>query len=101
MGSEVLRSILLEWMKPLRGLGMTHLFLNGMEHEAYKEVGLLGFYFEQDRKAIDDMNAHTNMDLYDRLVPEDLIQNAVVMATFAYHAAMRDEKLPRAVPRPW
>jgi len=47
------------------------------------------------------MNAHTNMDLYDRLVPEDLIQNAVVMATFAYHAAMRDEKLPRAVPRPW
>ncbi len=101
MGSEVLRSILLEWIKPLRALGMTHLFLNGMEHEAYEEVGLLGFYFDQDRKAIDDMNAHTNMDLYDRLVPEDLIQNAVVMATFAYHAAMRDEKLPRAVPRPW
>jgi len=101
MGSEVLRSILLEWIKPLRPLGMTHLFLNGMEHEAYEEVGLLGFYFDQDRKAIDDMNAHTNMDLYDRLVPEDLIQNAVVMATFAYHAAMRDEKLPRAVPRPW
>ena len=35
------------------------------------------------------------MDVYDRLVPEDLRVNAVIMATFLYHAAMRDEKLPR------
>ena len=38
---------------------------------------------------------HTNMDTVDGLVPEDLMINAVVMATFAYHAAMRDELLPR------
>ena len=31
----------------------------------------------------------------DGLVPEDMMINAVVMATFAYHAAMRDELLPR------
>jgi len=35
------------------------------------------------------------------LVPEGLMQSAVVLATFAYHAAMRDEKLPRVAPRPW
>ncbi len=28
-------------------------------------------------------------------VEEDLKQNAVVLATFLYHAAMRDEKIPR------
>ena len=59
-----------------------------------KEVGLIGFYFNHDRKEIDDWNAHTNMDVYERLYPEGLTQAAVVLATFAYHAAMRDEKLP-------
>ena len=38
---------------------------------------------------------HTNQDVYDRCVPEDLIQSAIVMASFVYHAAMREEKLPR------
>jgi len=35
------------------------------------------------------------MDVYDGLDPEDLMINAVIMASFAYHAAMRDELLPR------
>ena len=35
------------------------------------------------------------MDTYDRLQREDLMQAAVVIATFAYQAAMRDERLPR------
>ena len=38
---------------------------------------------------------HTDMDVYDRLQREDLMQAAVVIATFAYDAAMRDEMLPR------
>tara|TARA_B100001013_G_scaffold51866_1_gene27172 strand:- start:2785 stop:3546 length:762 start_codon:yes stop_codon:yes gene_type:complete len=101
MGNELIRSIFLEWMKPLRNLGMTHLFTTGLQHEAYEEVGLPGFYFEQDRKVIDNINAHGSMDTYERLVPEGLMQSAVVLATFAYHAAMRDEKLPRVAPRPW
>ena len=35
------------------------------------------------------------------LVPEDLMANSVILATFVYHAAMRDEKLPRFAPLPW
>lgn len=35
------------------------------------------------------------MDVYDRVVADDLKQAAVIMATFAYQAAMRDEKIPR------
>jgi len=38
---------------------------------------------------------HSNMDFYDRVQAEDVIQQAVVTAVFAYNAAMRDEKLPR------
>jgi hypothetical protein len=35
------------------------------------------------------------MDLYDRLVKTDLEQASVIMASFAYNAAMRDAMLPR------
>ena len=98
-GSEAIRGIFSEWIKPLHGLGMQHLFTTGMAHEAYEEVGLAGFYFRQDRR--DDRRYHSNMDVYDRLTPEDLMANSVILATFVYHAAMRDEMLPRVAPRPW
>jgi hypothetical protein len=35
------------------------------------------------------------MDFYDTLVPEDLMKNAVIMASFVYHAAMSDARIPR------
>jgi hypothetical protein len=34
------------------------------------------------------------MDTYERLVMNDLRQNAIITASFAYNAAMRDAKLP-------
>ncbi len=100
-GSEVLRAIFKEWIKPLHGIGMAHIFTTGAMHSAYTEVGLLGLTFDHDRKEIDVWNAHTNMDVYERLFPDGMMQTAVVVATLAYHAAMRDEKLPRVVPLPW
>ena len=36
-----------------------------------------------------------NMDVVDRVQRDDVIQMAVVVATFAYNTAMRDERLPR------
>jgi hypothetical protein len=99
-GSEAIRGIFSEWLKPLHNLGMQHLFTTGRGvHEAYQEVGLSGFYFHQDRR--DGRRYHSNMDVYDRLIPEDLMANSVILATFVYHAAMRDEMLPRILPRPW
>ena len=38
---------------------------------------------------------HSNWDVFDHAQREDLVQASVVMASFAYHAAMRDELLPR------
>jgi len=101
MGSEEMRAILTAWNKPLRNLGMAHLFTSGAYHEAYAEVGLPGFYFKHDRSEMDDWNAHTSMDVYERLFADGMQQTAIVVATYAYHAAMRDQKLPRVSPRPW
>jgi carboxypeptidase Q len=39
--------------------------------------------------------------VYDRAQEEDLKQAAAIMASFAYNAAMRDEKFPRKpMPKP-
>jgi len=39
---------------------------------------------------------HTNVDFYERVSEKDLQQSAIVMAVFAWQAAVRDGKLPRA-----
>ena len=44
---------------------------------------------------------HSNMDTFDRVQRDDMVQQATVIAVFAYDAAMRDERLPRkALPAP-
>ena len=35
------------------------------------------------------------MDVFDKLIPDDMRRNAVIMATFLYHAAIRNDPLPR------
>jgi hypothetical protein len=35
------------------------------------------------------------MDDYDHLVPEDLKQAAIIVASFVYNTAQRDEMMPR------
>jgi hypothetical protein len=87
-----------EWMKPLHDLGMRHAFLvpsYDAGTEGYHEAGLPAFKFCQDPVENDSRTYHSNMDVYDRIVPEYLKQGAVVVATLAYHTAMRNEKLPR------
>ncbi|HUC74914.1 MAG TPA: hypothetical protein VMS04_06485 [Vicinamibacterales bacterium] len=45
---------------------------------------------------------HSNMDTFDRVQRDDMVQQATVIAVFAYDAAaMRDKRLPRkALPAP-
>lgn len=86
------------WMEPLKDLGMTtvtHRNTGSTDHAAFDAVGLPGFQFIQDRIDYFSRTHHSNMDVYERVIPADVMQAAVVMATFVYHAANRDEKLPR------
>ena len=67
----------------------------GTDHLSFLRVGLPGFQFIQDRIDYRARSHHFNMDLYDRILPRDLMINSVVMASFAYHAAMREATCPR------
>ncbi len=90
------------WMEPLADLGVTTIATrntSGTDHLSFDGVGLPGFQFIQDEVEYGRTH-HSNMDVYDRLQREDMIQAAVVVATFVYDAAMRDEMLPRkALPK--
>ena len=48
-----------------------------------------------DRLEYNSRTHHSNMDTFDRVQGDDMIQQATVIAVFAYNAAMRDSRLPR------
>jgi carboxypeptidase Q len=86
------------WMRPFKDLGMTTLTMrntSGTDHLSFDAAGIPGFQFIQDPIEYDTRTHHSNMDVYDRLQPEDLKQAAVIVASFVYEAAMRDQMLPR------
>ena len=103
-GNEAVAPIFSAWMVPLKNLGMSALTIRntgGTDHQAFDAVGLPGFQFIQDPIEYDSRTHHSNMDVYERIQPNDMMRNAVIVATFAYHTANRDEKLPRKpLPRP-
>jgi hypothetical protein len=68
---------------------------SGTDHLAFDGVGLPGFQFIQDPVEYDTRTHHSNMDVYERIQEEDVKQGAVMMAIFAYQAAMRDGLFPR------
>ncbi|GJQ21906.1 MAG: hypothetical protein HBSIN02_22610 [Bacteroidia bacterium] len=73
----------------------------GTDHLAFDAIGLPGFQFIQDPIEYDTRTHHSNMDVYDRVQADDVKQGSVMMAIFAYHAAMMDGKFPRkAMPQP-
>jgi hypothetical protein len=91
------------WMAPFKYQGMRTLTISntgGTDHQSFDGVGLPGFQFIQDPVEYDTRTHHTNQDVYERVQPEDMKFNAAVVASFAWQAAQRDEKLPRkAQPR--
>jgi hypothetical protein len=97
-GNERARDLFESWMAPLRDLKMDTLTIDhtfGIDVEGFDMAGLPAFQFIQDAIDYDTRTHHSNMDVYDRLVPEDLRKNAVILATFLYRAAMSDESVPR------
>jgi hypothetical protein len=99
-GMENVRPIFRRWLEPFRDLGASTLTLErttSTDHEPFVHVGLPGFQFIQDRIEYFTKSWHSTQDLYERVLPEDLQQASVVMAAFAYNAAMRDGLFPRKI----
>jgi Zn-dependent M28 family amino/carboxypeptidase len=96
--SSAAAAIFESWLRPLHDLGADTVSLRhtgATDHVAFDDSGLPGFQFIQDELDYSAMTHHTNLDAYDHLEREDLIQASVVMASFVYQAAMRPERMPR------
>ena len=94
--NEHVRQIFKAWMEPFHDMGMTTISLQGVgstDHVPFDNIGLPAFQFLQAR--VGGTGGHTNLDFFDTVPIEDLMKNAVIMASFAYHAAMADERIPR------
>ena len=94
--NEHVRQIFKAWMEPFHDMGMTTISLQGVgstDHVPFDDIGLPAFQFLQAR--VGGTGGHTNLDFFDTLPIEDLMKNAVIMASFVYHAAIADERIPR------
>jgi carboxypeptidase Q len=89
------------WLEPLRDLGMRRNVIEGIgstDHVPFHDVGIPAFTAIKEFRNYDVRTRHTNADLADAVNVEDLKQSAVVLATVAWHAAMRDQPIPRRRP---
>ena len=97
-GNTAAKAIFDAWLTPLKDLGTTRNILEGInatDHVPFNDVGLPAFTVIKDFDAYDERTRHTNADYPERMSEDELTQSAIVMATFAWHAAMRNDKIPR------
>ena len=86
------------WLAPFSDLGATAITLRktgGTDHMSFDGVGVPGFQFIQDEMDYMTRTHHTNLDVYDKVVKGDMMQAAMIMASFVAHTANRDDMLPR------
>jgi len=86
------------WSRPLADLGVDLLSPRGVpstDHVPFDRLGVPAFQFVQERLEYTSRTHHSNMDFYDRIQPDDLTRTAVIAAVFVWHAANREQPLPR------
>ncbi len=97
-GNNAAKTIFDRWLAPLKDLNATRNIIEGIgstDHVPFNEAGLPGFNVIKDFGAYDERTRHTNADYPERMSEDELKQSAIFMATFAWQAAMHDEKIPR------
>jgi carboxypeptidase Q len=103
-GNTAVAPIFEQWIAPLKDLGVEILSprsVGSTDHVAFDAAGIPAFQFIVDRLEYRSRTHHSNMDFFDRVQRDEMVQHATVAAIFAWHAAMRDEKLPRKpLPKP-
>ena len=97
-GNEMVRKMFSQWLEPFVDLGVstvTSRNTGGTDHQSFDAVGIPGFQFIQDPLDYSTRTHHSNMDTIDRVQKGDMMQMAAIVASFAYHAAMREAQVPR------
>lgn len=96
--NDLVQPLFKQWITPLKDLGVTMVSSHNTgatDHLAFDAIGIPGFEFIQDPIEYETRTHHTNMDVYDHLMIDDMKQAATVVAWFVYNTANRAEKLPR------
>jgi hypothetical protein len=86
------------WLEPLKESGARRNSLEPVgstDHLSFIAAGVPGFNPIQDYVNYDVRTHHTNMDTEERVNIADIRQAALMMAAFAYDAAMAGQKMPR------
>jgi Zn-dependent M28 family amino/carboxypeptidase len=97
-GNAAAKAIFDRWLEPLKELGATRNVIEGIgatDHVPFNEAGLPGFNVIKDFDSYDVRTRHTSADFPERMSEDELKESAIVMATFAWQAAMADVKIPR------
>jgi hypothetical protein len=92
------KQVLDEWLRAVGADGTKKNVIDPIgstDHLAFTALGVPGFTAIKDYVEYDVRTHHTNVDFYERIRPDDLVQSAIVMAAFAYQAAMREQPFPR------
>jgi carboxypeptidase Q len=97
-GQEEVKPLFDAWLAPFQDIGARRNVpdrIGNTDHLSFTALGLPGFNPIQDYVNYDVRTHHTNMDTFERVNEKDIAQSAVLFASFAWHAAMRTEKIPR------
>jgi hypothetical protein len=69
--------------------------VGGTDSTSFNNAGLPGIGLQQDPIEYNTMTHHTNLDTYERIIPEDVEHAAAIVAAAVLHLANRDEMVPR------
>jgi hypothetical protein len=97
-GNETIRPIFERYLEPFHQLGAETVTVEnagGTDHLGFDAVNIPAFEWIQDPQEYFYKQIHTSMDVLDLISEETLQRNVAIIATFVYHAAMRDEMMPR------
>jgi Zn-dependent M28 family amino/carboxypeptidase len=69
--------------------------VGGTDSTSFSNAGLAGIGMQQDPIEYGSATWHTNLDTYERIVPDDAMKAVTVIAAAVWHVANRNEMLPR------
>ena len=69
--------------------------LGGTDSTSFNKAGLPGIGLSQDPIEYFTDTWHTDIDTYERIIPDDVKKSAIIVASALYELAMRDQQLPR------
>ncbi|MFI5177364.1 MAG: M20/M25/M40 family metallo-hydrolase [Vicinamibacterales bacterium] len=93
--------ILAQFLKPFEDFGVygatagSSRSPGGTDSTSFNHAGLPGMGGGQDPIEYGSFTHHTSLDTYERILPDDVMKDAIVTASVVYHIAMRDQMMPR------